>query len=331
MNTDLIVKLMHNYKLSYLLFYAAENKLFDYLTEMTTAEMVCRRMNFKSDQKMRIILDLFTGVGLLIKEEESYCLHQDYVNVLDSKSKYSVIPLLCLEKYLMLHHNFYDNLVYALEQDGSDNFNNHGKEDMEDVYGQAMDNGGRFAAHHIGRAFRQLKMECPRILDIGGGIGNYSIPIVTYLKNAKVDIFERPEMEKECTENIRLHNMQESINFYSTNIIDKDIENNYDGILMSNVLHLYDTETVKLMVKKASESLLENGLLIIHDFFLEENHSEPLVPLLFTIDWMLIGANFNYSPKEMESMFKEFGLCLIEVKRFHEIPTSMLIFRKETI
>ena len=83
------------------------------------------------------------------------------------------------------------------------------------------------------------------------------------------------------------------------------------------------------MLRKVTKCLEDDGVLVIHDFFLNENHIEPLVPLLFTIDWLMLGAEFNYSPKDMEQMAKQCGLKLTEIKRFQELPTSILIFEKD--
>jgi len=329
MDSDLLIKLMHSYKLSYFLFYAAEKGIFDYLSEKTTSEQICADMNFPSEKKMELMLNLFVGIGLLEKEKESYCLHNDYAGLLNSKSKESMIHLLKLEKYLMEHHNSYDNLVFSLEHDAMDDFNDQGKENMEGTYAQAMQNGGGFASLQVGRVFRKIKKAEPRILDVGGGKGNYSVSIVKCCPNVKVDIFERPEMEKICIEKIHSEKMDNSISFHTTDITKEDIPGKYDGILMSNILHLYNRNMLGNMIKKVAESLNTEGILVLHDFFLNESHAEPLVPLLFTIDWLMIGADFNYSPKDMEEIGQSFGLKLIEIKSYKEVPTSILVLRKE--
>lgn len=328
MSADLLMKLMHGYKLSYLLFYAADKGIFNYLIEKVTIQHISKDINFIMVEKLEIMLNLFVGIGLLKKEQDHYFLHPEYVKLLNSESKESIIPLLKLEKYLMDQHNTYDKLVLSLEEEGADRFNKSGKEGLEDTYGQAMQNGGNFAAMQIGRIFRRLKKNTPKILDIGGGGGSYAISIVKCYPNAKVDVYERSEMEKICIENIKTHNLERSIFFHHVDITKSAILNKYDGILISNVLHLYNREMIDNMIKRVSKSLEKDGLLVLHDFFLAENHIEPSIPLLFTIDWLMIGASFNYSANDMEKIALSHGLNLIEVKNYKEIPTTILIFKK---
>lgn len=328
-DSNLIIKILHSYKISYLLFYAAEHKIFDYLLEPITAQEVCSKLKISSSKKMEIILNIFSGYQILNKCNNKYCLKEEFLNLLCSESKESILYLINLEKYLMQNHNCYDQFVVSLESDVQDDFNNQGKENMESTYGQAMQNGGRLAALQVGRIFRCIQKMSPKILDIGGGIGSYSISIVKCRPDAKVDIYERQEMRELGIKNIESEKLSDSISYHIVDIIKDEIHKKYDGILISNVLHLYQPDVIEVMLRKVTKCLEDDGVLVIHDFFLNENHIEPLVPLLFTIDWLMLGAEFNYSPKDMEQMAKQCGLKLTEIKRFQELPTSILIFEKD--
>ena len=208
-------------------------------------------------------------------------------------------------------------------------FSQYDKENIENTYEQAMENGSRFAALIIARIFRGMGKKNFKILDWGGGTGNYALTILKYSPEAIVHIYERPEMASVCRENINKNKMNKSISVFVSDVIAQNINETYDGVLMSNILHLYDKDTIKIMISEAAQALLSGGLLVLHDFFLRDNHTEPLISLIFTLDWLLIGGDFNYSPKDMEEIGQECGLSLIEVKEYKEIPSSILVFRKD--
>lgn len=330
MNSDLLIQLMHSYKVSFLLFYAVDIGIFNYLTNQIAADDLCKICSFHSVEKMQIMLNIFVRIGLLKKEQEWYCLKSEYKELLVSTSAHSMVHLLKLEKFLMENNNTYNKLVYAMENDSVDDFNNQHKYNMEYTYGQAMENGGRYAALQVSRIFRKLTMKEPRILDVGGGTGSYAIAIANVLKNAQIDIYERPEMESLCRNNIILNRMEESISYKSIDITKEEIPQKYDGILMSNILHLFSREIVLQVMKKASNGLSKDGILVLHDFFLEDNHTEPLQALLFTIDWLLIGAKFNYSTNDMKRIGETYELELVDIKRYKELPTTSLVFVKRS-
>lgn len=328
MDTNLIFEMMHNYKVSYFLFYAVELKLFDYLLEPITSEEISRVVNLPIASKVDIMLNIFVGYGILDKENDKFWIKDEYRELLYSESKNSFVPMLRLEKHFMTYHNNYENIVRAMEGVTSDTFNLHNKENLEDIYGQAMQNSGHFASLQIGRLFKKYVKKTARVLDIGGGKGNYSISIIKSCSAAKVDLYERREMKKLCIQTIEEAKLSDSISYHSIDILRDEIPEKYDGILMSNLIHLYKKDEIITMFRKVAESLVENGILVLHDFFLDYTRTKPLIPLLFTIDWMMIGTDFNYTVEDIEQMLNTFGLDFVETKRYKELATSIIVFKK---
>ena len=72
---------------------------------------------------------------------------------------------------------------------GEDLFNENSKENKVGIYGQAMDNGGRFSSMCIAREFLGLKGG--RILDVGGGVGTNVIQLCKMNKTVDVVILEK--------------------------------------------------------------------------------------------------------------------------------------------
>ena len=162
-----------------------------------------------------------------------------------------------------------------------------------------------------------------------GGKGTYSIAIAKSCKDVTVDILEQEEMVPICKGAIEKEGLSNRIHARACNLLYDTLTETYNGIVISNVLHLYDRKNIEILLTNVAAQLEEDGILILHDFFLNNEHTGPKIPLLFTIDWLLIGADFNYSYEDIEMICNKLGLYMVEVKSYDAIPTSMIVLKKK--
>jgi cyclopropane fatty-acyl-phospholipid synthase-like methyltransferase len=325
--TNQVLKLINGYKISNVLFIASELNLFDYLDGKRRVPEIASNLLIHP-KALEIVLDLFAAVGLVKKrEKELYFMDEDIRPLLVSDSKSSFMPLIKLENYLSDKHTTKNILrEVILHGKGCDLFNQNSKENQEEIYGQAMDHGSQYSS--ICTARELLSIKNGRVLDIGSGAGTYSIQLCKINKHVEVDMLDKPEMEKECRKNIAENNLGNRIKFYPGDICDYCFNNQYDGIILSNVLHLFDEDANKGIIKKISSILKEKGILVLHDFFLADDKTSPPVPSLFTLDWLMHGAFFNASIKDISDLVEEFGLKVIKVRHYENIPTSIIVVQK---
>ena len=71
-------------------------------------------------------------------------------------------------------------------------------------------------------------------------------------------------------------------------------------MLLSNVLHGPGSKA-EMKLKKAYDSMVDGGLLVVQDFLLNDEKTGPLIPALFNV---MVGT---YSRRELLSMIKETG------------------------
>lgn len=323
--SDVILKYIHAYKFSNVLFTADSLGLFDLMKTERTLEELCRDTKTNIDS-LRIILNFLVYMGCLDKNGTKYILKDDYKELLVRDTTTSMHELICLESHLVKTHSSQEYMERALKYGGEDLFNKHSKDGMAQIYGAAMDNGGKIASIYAARAFGNIRKG--KLLDIGGGPGTYSIQACKFYEGIESTILDLPEMKEVAEENIRKNNMEGRISYVSGNIVNDTISDRYDVVIISNLLHLFNADTRDIILAKASDCLNPNGKLILHDFFLNDDKTSPEVPILFSLDWMLLGAGFDISKNDLAESLSSKGFSDVKRIECNMIPTSIIVATK---
>jgi 2-polyprenyl-3-methyl-5-hydroxy-6-metoxy-1,4-benzoquinol methylase len=107
----------------------------------------------------------------------------------------------------------------------------------------------------------------------------------------------------------------ENFNFIEGDYLSKEFEKGYDLILLSAIIHINSYEQNKMLVKKCADALNENGMIIISDFIMNDDRTQPYHGALFSIN-MLVGTTSGdtYTEREMSEWFESAGITKIERK-----------------
>ena len=80
-----------------------------------------------------------------------------------------------------------------------------------------------------------------------------------------------------------------------------------DTLLLSNVLHDWDFPEVQVLLEKAQQTLPTNGLLIIHEAFINNDKSGPLPSAEYSALLMSITQGKCYTPQEYGDILEKLG------------------------
>ena len=323
--SDMILKYIHAYKLSNVLFVADSLGLFDLMLTEKTVEELSKDTETNIDS-LRITLNLLVYMGCVEKENKKYRLKQEYRDLLVRDTNTSMHDLIQLEAHLVKTHSSQECMKKSLLSIGEDFFNRSNKDGMAQTYGNAMDNGGKIAAIYVARAFGNVRSG--KLLDIGGGPGTYSIQACKFYKGIHSTILDLPEMKEVADENIRKNQLEDRITFVPGSIVEDQISDKYDVVIISNLLHLFNADIRNAILAKAAACLNLNGKLILHDFFLNDDKTSPEVPVLFSLDWMLLGANFDTSKNDLAEYLSDKGFTDVQKVECNMIPTSIIVVTK---
>jgi len=147
-----------------------------------------------------------------------------------------------------------------------------------------------------------------RLLDLGGGPGTYAVHFCLQNPNLEATVYDLPTTRPFAEKIIKRFNMQERIDFLDGNFLTQAIPGRYDVIWLSHILHAEGADTCIDILKKSAAVLAPGGMIIVHDFILDNTLDGPLFPALFSLNMLLGTENGSaYSEKQISSMFESAG------------------------
>jgi len=147
------------------------------------------------------------------------------------------------------------------------------------------------------------------LLDLGGGPGTYAIHFCMANPDLKATVYDlqttRPFAEKTISE----FGISDRIKFLAGDYVKDDVSGAYDVAWLSNVLHGEGPNACRMIIEKTVSVLEPGGLLLIHDFVLNDTFDGPMFPALFSLN-MLVNTDQgrSYSEGQIKKMLTNAGL-----------------------
>jgi len=160
------------------------------------------------------------------------------------------------------------------------------------------------------------------LLDLGGGPGTYAIHFCMNNPRLKATVYDLPTTRPFAEKTIAKFNLQERIDFKNVDYLEEEIKGIYDVAWLSHILHGEGPEECRKIIGKTVSALEPGGMILIHDFILNNSMDGPLFPALFSLN-MLLGTptGQSYSEKQISDMLSEAGVR--EIRRiFFESPND---------
>jgi predicted O-methyltransferase YrrM len=147
------------------------------------------------------------------------------------------------------------------------------------------------------------------LLDMGGGPGTYAIHFCLANPELRATVFDLAATRPFAEETIARFGLSDRIQFASGDYLTDPIEGSYDAVWMSHILHGEGPEDCHMLVEKAVSVLRKGGLLLIHDFILENTLDAPRFPALFSLN-MLVNTERgqSYSEGQIREMMAGAGV-----------------------
>lgn len=148
-----------------------------------------------------------------------------------------------------------------------------------------------------------------RLLDLGGGPGTYAIQFCLAHPALAATVYDLPTTRPFAEATAARFGVADRVAFLPGDYTARDIPGTYDLAWLSQILHGESPESAAAIVAKAAAALAPGGLLLVHEFLLDDTLDGPEHATLFSLN-MLLGTEGGqaYSWGQVEEMLARAGL-----------------------
>lgn len=153
-----------------------------------------------------------------------------------------------------------------------------------------------------------------RLLDLGGGPGTWAIHFCLANPGLRATVFDQPGSAPFARKVIDRFKVGDRVDFKGGDFLVDELPGGYDAAWLSQILHGENPDQCQKIVNKAAGAINPGGLVMIHEFILNNDGAGPVGPALFSLN-MLSGTHGgrSYTERELSDMLTEAGAK--EVKR----------------
>ena len=216
---------------------------------------------------------------------------------------------------------FWNNLGEALKTGQPQNEVKHnGKPMFEELYadqarlGQFLDAMTGFQAANyqlLGEKFHFDNYQT--VSDIGGALGVLSRIIASQHPHLSFNTFDLPPVAPLAQQHIDEAGLSDRINVVAGDFFVDDLPK-ADVVTMGNILHDWNLEKKKVLIKKAYDALPEGGAFIAIENLIDDARRENLFGLLMSLNMLIeLGDAFDYTGEDFRAWCGEAGFKHFEI------------------
>jgi len=303
------------------LFAAAELGVFEGLaTGARTVDELARDLGLPR-RTARIIVDAVTALGFLDREDDRYKngpVAQDYLSgrgALDMRPFMRFFNRLSYRRWITLE----DSVRRGSGVSGEFNFT----PDEQRIFSEGVEAftasqaAGLLAAYDFSRH--------RRILDVGGGTGNFLQSILERYPAAEGTLFELPQAAAVARTKLRGTPFDQRIRIVEGDFFRDALPKDHDALIVANVVHVLDMAQNERLFRHMRACAAPGARLFLVDFWTNLAHTEPLFAALMAGEFLVTAGNGDvYSVDEGRTWLVQSGWHFLEHKPVAG-PASLLM------
>jgi SAM-dependent methyltransferase len=260
----------------------------------------------KADERgSELLLHALAAMGLLVKDNNHFENSAEARELLSKKSKKYM-------GHIILHHHHildgWAQLDEAVKSGGPVQKRPYGEDIERESFLMGMFN---LAMGVAPRVAEQIDLAGrTRLLDLGGGPGTYSIHFCQRNPKLSAVIFDRKTTEPFARRTVARFGLSDRIDFTAGDFTSDEFDGGpYDVAWLSHILHSNGPHQCQEIINKTVAAMQPGGLLMVHEFILDDTKDSPEFPALFSLNMLISNMDGrSYSENEIADMFSRAGV-----------------------
>ncbi len=274
-----------------------------------TSEEVAREI--EGDRRgLELLLNALTAMSLLERKGDKYANTEISADYLSKESPRYIGHIIMHHHYLVASWSQLDQSVRSgvpVRKSASRGDGARRESFLMGMFNMAM----MIAPHLVKRVDLSGRR---RLLDLGGGPGTYAIHFCLNNPRLKATVYDLPTTRPFAQKTMEQFELTDRIGFEAGNYLEDEVVGSYDVVWLSHILHAEGPEDCRVILRKAVSVLESDGMIIVHDFILNDTLDGPPFPALFALN-MLLGTpdGRTYSETQIVNMLADVGA--VDIKR----------------
>jgi hypothetical protein len=165
-----------------------------------------------------------------------------------------------------------------------------------------------------------------QLFDCGGGPGTYSVFLVKKNPGLRAILFDLPQTVEIAVPLLAEAGVADRVTTRAGDYFVDDFGEGNDVVLLSAVVHSMAPRQAKLLLRKAFDSLVSGGIVVVQESLVDDSGVAPLGAVLFSLNMLVnTGDGRSYSGREIMSWLRETGFVAPRVQDLPAGGSSLII------
>jgi phospholipid N-methyltransferase len=202
-------------------------------------------------------------------------------------------------------------------------------DDAEDAatFAAAQHAGSRSLGHALAR--RVDFTPFTYLLDLGGGTGAYTVEILRRYAHLRAVLFDFPQVARLAEAVMRQEGLMDRVHIVGGDYEHDALPSGPDVVLWSGNLHASSPASCRRVLTKLHALLPSGGMVLIHDYMLDDTRASPLIPVLLALHLTLVSEDGQvYSGAELRALLVQAGFEEVRLEPFLPGHSSLVMARR---
>ena len=155
-----------------------------------------------------------------------------------------------------------------------------------------------------------------RLLDVGGGSGAFAIELCRHYPSLRATVLDLPHVIDIAADKIADAELHDRIALHGGDFFADALPPGHDVHLYSMIMHDWNQEHDRLLLRKSFDALPNNGTIIISELLVDDDKSGPAAAALMSLNMLIETEGRNYTASEYTAWLKDAGFVEPRTIRF---------------